>query len=61
MSLIMYVYHYCEVDEKPCCNGSKKECPEAIGDLVPWCKHFMYRGPEDDAKREAEQVRPNGI
>jgi len=43
----MYVYHYCEIDGKPCRNGSKKDCPEAIGDLVPWCKHFMYRGPEE--------------
>ena len=53
MSLIMYVYHYCKITGEPCQRGSCRECPEAIGNLVTWCKHFAYRGPEEHQEEEA--------
>ena len=46
MSLIQYVYHHCKITGKPCVNGSCKECPPAIGNLVSWCKNFQYHNEE---------------
>lgn len=49
--LIYYDWNKCDVDQKQCVRGSKKECPKDEGGILGYCEHFHLEEKTEDVER----------